>query len=209
MKSTRVLVASLALGLVAQKVRAEPKTILFLGDSLTAGYGLNEEQAYPALIQKKIKKDGLDWTVVNAGVSGDTTKGGLSRVPWLLKTKPAFVLVALGANDGLRGVPVKETQKNLDAILTQFKISGASAALTGMILPVNYGPDYRAEFKNVFPALAKKHKVPFYPFLLKGVAQNKDLNLSDGMHPNARGQEIMAENIYRFLKPFLAEAKKP
>ena len=181
------------------------KVIVFLGDSLTAGYGLTEEEAYPFLIQEYLKKDGIDWKVINAGISGDTTKGGLERLNWILKSSPAFVFLALGANDGLRGLKTEITQKNLEEIIQTLKKSKINVVLSGMQLPINYGPEYRKAFKNIYPSLAKKHNLPFLPFLLEGVASKTDLNLADGVHPNQKGQEIMAGNIYKFLKPILGE----
>jgi acyl-CoA thioesterase-1 len=175
------------------------KTLVFLGDSLTAGLGLAEEQAFPALIQKDLP----GWRVVNAGISGDTSKGGLKRLDWLLKAKPAAVFVCLGANDGLRGVAPSETEANLNAILQKLKKSGVTAYLAGMDLPSNLGSDYRQKFKAVFPRVAKKNGVPLLPFLLEGVGGHPDLNQADGVHPNEAGQRLVARHVSQFLLPRL------
>ncbi len=191
--------------LAAGMALAENRTLVFLGDSLTAGHGLMESQSFPSLIQEFLEKDGLDWTVVNAGISGDTTTGGAKRLAWVLKSSPSVIFVALGANDGLRGLDPDLTRKNLDDILARAKKSGARVILAGMQLPLNYGADYRRKFRDVYPALARKHQAAFYPFLLEGVAAKPELNLPDGVHPNESGQKIMAENIYAFLKPILTK----
>ncbi len=191
--------------ILASAVCAKTQTIVFLGDSLTAGYGLSEDQAYPSLIQKSLECDGLDWKVTNAGISGDTTSGGSKRVNWILKSSPTIVFVALGANDGLRGIDPDLTLKNLESIVTKIKKSGALVILAGMQLPVNYGTDYRDKFKAIFPGLARKHQLSFYPFLLERVAAKPELNLADGIHPNESGQIILAQKIYSFLKPLLVK----
>jgi acyl-CoA thioesterase-1 len=186
----------LLLMLMALSPSAPAATLVCLGDSLTAGYGLDESQAYPALLRKKLP----GWTVINAGVSGDTSGGGLKRLDWILKAKPDAVWVALGANDGLRGVPPSETEKNLDAILSRIQASGAKAYLAGMMVPSNYGEKYFRDFKALFPRVAQKHGVPLLPFLLQGVGGIARLNQADGVHPTAEGAAIMAEHIYAFLK---------
>lgn len=179
------------------------ETISFLGDSITAGYGLAEAQAYPALIQAELVRRGSPWTVINAGVSGDTTAGGLHRVAWLLKAKPAIVVIALGANDGLRGLPIEQIDGNLRQILQRIQAAGVKPLLVGMQLPTNYGVDYRTRFAALFPAIAEQSATPLYPFLLTGVAADQALNQADGIHPNAAGQQIIATQMLTFLAPHL------
>jgi len=166
---------------------------------------LPEESSYPYLIDTYLEAEGIDWIVINAGVSGDTTAGGLRRLPWLLKSEPDVVFVALGANDGLRGIDLRETKKNLKEIIRILKKEDVKVLLSGMELPTNYGESYRKKFRKVYSTLAKKEKIPFYPFLLKDVAMIPKLNLSDGIHPNAKGQERIAKNVYTFLKPLLTD----
>jgi len=178
-------------------------TLVCLGDSLTAGYGLDEAQAYPELLEKKLK----DWKVVNAGVSGDTTAGGLKRLDWILKSKPDAVFVALGANDGLRGIRPSETEKNLGLIVSKIQASGAKVYLAGMFVPTNYGQDYFFDFKILYPRVAKRFGVPLMPFLLQDVGGVERLNQADGLHPNAEGAQIVAEHVYQFLKKYLPPSK--
>lgn len=182
-------------------------TIVCLGDSITAGRGLEENQAYPALVQELARQDGLDWTLVNAGISGDTTASGLRRVAWLIKAKPDLALVALGGNDGLRGLPLEQTRANLTAICERFSAAGVRVALAGMLLPTNYGEPYRSDFAKLFPALATERMLPLMEFLLKDVGGKPELNQADGIHPTAEGQRLIAGNVYAFLKPLLAERK--
>lgn len=182
-------------------------TVAFLGDSLTAGQGLPEAQAYPALIQAKLRAEGRAWKVVNAGVSGDTTAGGLARMDWLYKQRIDMLVVALGANDGLRGLPLKETEANLRAILRRAKREGSRVLLVGMQMPENYGPDYRRGFAAIYPKLAKEEQVPLLPFLLEGVALDPALNQADGIHPNAEGARRVAETVWKALAPMLKEGR--
>ena len=178
--------------------------IVFLGDSLTAGYGLVRTEAATALIQERLTAQGYRYEVVNAGVSGDTSAGGLSRLDWSLEGGPVAVLVVeLGANDGLRGLPVSQMKQNLTEIITRAKQRSIKVILTGMEAPPNYGPLYTREFRQVFRDLAKDHDVVFMPFYLEGVAGNPNLNLSDGIHPNAAGSRIIAENLWGALEPVL------
>jgi acyl-CoA thioesterase I len=181
---------------------AEP-LVVFLGDSLTAGMGLAENQAYPALLEKKLEKEGTPVRILNAGVSGDTTAGGLARLDWLLGQKPDVVVVGLGANDGLRALPVEQTEKNLREIVRRSKAAGAEVLLLGMLMPPNYGPDYTAQFAEMYPRIAEDLDVPLVPFLLEGVGGVRELNLEDGIHPNAKGQEILAENVLPYLEKIL------
>lgn len=182
-------------------------TIVCLGDSLTAGHGLDQDQAFPAVVQRLAQADGLDWTVVNAGVSGDTSAGGLRRVAWLIKGRPDWAFVALGANDGLRGQPVTATHDNLMAIIDRLRAAGVQVALGGMRLPTNYGEDYRTAFAAVFPALAQEQSVPLLPFLLAGVGGVPALNQADGIHPTVEGQALIARSVYAFLKPLVEKPR--
>jgi len=194
----RILVLLL---LVVGGLRAE--TLVFFGDSLTAGLGLTEDEAYPALVAQALAPRFPGWRVVNAGVSGDTTAAGLRRVPWILKAQPTLVLVALGANDGLRGLPLERTEANLDGIITRLKAGGARVALAGMQMPTNLGPDYRTAFAALYPRVAERHAIPLLPFLLEGVAMVPDLNQADGIHPTAEGQRRIAALVTPFLIPLL------
>lgn len=202
----RILLLFLCAVLWSAPVQASTKTIVFLGDSLTAGFGLPEEAAYPALIQEHLREDGLPWKVVNAGVSGDTTSGGLRRLNWVLRSSPTIVFVALGANDGLRGFDVEYSRENLGSIILKLKKTRVTVILSGMQLPVNYGESYRKEFRKMYGTLARKHKIKLFPFLLEGVAMKPGLNQADGVHPNEKGQEKIAHKLYKFLLPILKKA---
>jgi acyl-CoA thioesterase-1 len=183
-------------GAVAPAQASGPVHILALGDSLTAGYGLPTAEAFPTRLQAALRAKGLDAVVDNAGVSGDTTAGGLARLDWALSgSKPRFAIVELGGNDGLRGLDPAETRKNLDAILTKLKSAGVRVLLTGMMAPPNLGRDYGRDFNAIFPELAAKHRVAFYPFFLDGVAADPALNQGDGIHPNARGVDVIVERM--------------
>lgn len=177
------------------------KVILFFGDSLTAGYGIKLEEAFPALIQERLDSLGLNYTVINSGLSGETTSAGLNRLNWVLKQNVDVFVLELGANDGLRGVPLNETKENLQAIidLVREKNADTKIILAGMQLPPNMGPEYTEEFRNIFPELAEENDIPLIPFLLQGVAGNPDLNLEDGIHPTARGHQIIRENVWEVL----------
>ena len=179
-----------------------PKVVV-LGDSLSAGYGLLELQAFPALVQTKLQQEGYKWEVVNAGVSGDTSAGGLSRLDWSLEGNVVTLVVELGANDGLRGLPVGQMKQNLSEIIMRARQRGIKVILTGMEAPPNYGPLYTAEFRQVYRDLASKHDVTFVPFYLEGVAGDPSLNISDGIHPNAAGSRIIEERLWRALEPLL------
>lgn len=181
---------------------SRPK-IVALGDSLTAGLGLLEAQAYPALLQQKIDADGYAFEVVNAGVSGDTSAGGLRRLDWALEGDVRILILALGANDGLRGLPVADMKQNLSRIIERAKEENIVVILAGMEAPPNYGADYTAAFRRVYPDLAKEHGVRLLPFLLDNVAGDTALNQSDGIHPNARGAQIIADGIWVVLQPVL------
>ncbi|MBS1531994.1 MAG: arylesterase [Bacteroidetes bacterium] len=180
------------------------KNILFFGDSLTAGYGLEDpsDEAYPAVIQHKIDSLKLNYNVINAGVSGETTAGGLGRIDWALKQKVSVFILELGANDGLRGIPVEETRKNLQAIISKVKTKypAAKIILAGMQVPPSMGAAYAGSFKAVFPQVAKKNNVALIPFLLDNVAGIPKLNQNDGIHPTAVGAKIVANNVWAVLK---------
>ena len=182
---------------------AAPRRIVFLGDSLTAGLGLPREQSTPSVIQERLTAAGYDYEVVNAGVSGDTSAGGLSRLDWSLDGDVEVLVIELGANDGLRGLPVSQMKRNLDEIITRAKARDITVVLAGMEAPPNYGPLYTAEFRNTFRDLADDHDVVFVPFYLDGVAGVADLNQRDGIHPNAEGARIIADNLWRALEPAL------
>ena len=177
--------------------------MVFLGDSLTAGYGLEGDQAYPALLERRLAEQGTPVRVINAGVSGDTTAGGLTRLDWLLRQKPDILVVGLGGNDGLRGVDLDQTESNLREIVRRAKAAGARVLLLGMRIPPNYGPDYTSRFEAMYPQIAKELDVPLVPFLLEGVGGIADLNQADAIHPTAKGQEIVADNVEPYLRELL------
>lgn len=179
------------------------QTILFLGDSLTEGYQLPKEEAYPALVEKELKKARKDIKVINGGVSGATSASGLKRMDWYLQAKPEIMILALGANDGLRGLKVEETEKNLSNVILKAKERGIKVILAGMKMPPNMGESYREKFEKIFPALAKKHSISLVPFILEGVGGRPEYNLPDGIHPNPKGHEVMAQNILKVLEPLL------
>jgi len=187
-------------------VPSDRPRIVFLGDSLTAGYGLEQPQAVPALIQARLKKDGYPFEVVNAGVSGDTSAGGLSRLEWSLSGDVRILVVELGANDGLRGLPVDAMRRNLEEIVTKAQARGIAVMLVGMEALPNYGAAYTSEFRDTFPALAKTYKTALMPFYLDGVAGKPELNIADGIHPNPAGAVIVANNLWRTLEPMLKPA---
>jgi acyl-CoA thioesterase-1 len=186
-------------------VSSSPK-IIALGDSLTAGFGLAEPESYPYLLQQKLKAEGYDYEVVNAGVSGDSSLGGLERADWVLGQENAEILILeLGANDLLRGMPVDRMKANLDKIIRKAKEKNIKVLLCGMLAPPTMGSDYRRDYVNAFPDLADENGVEFLPFLLDRVATRRELNQADGIHPNAEGTRIMTENIYSALKPLLTK----
>ncbi len=187
-------------------VAARPR-IAVLGDSLTAGLGIAKTASYPALLQEKLEAAGLNYEIVNAGVSGDTSAGGLARLDWALDGDVRILIVALGGNDGLRGLPAEELQRNLAQIIERAQARDISVILAGMEAPPNYGRDYIVSFHKVYPALAAKYRVAFVPFLLQGVAGDETLNQRDGIHPTAAGARIVADNVWAVLKP-IAEARR-
>jgi acyl-CoA thioesterase I len=182
---------------------AEERVIVALGDSLTAGFGVAAEEAWPALVQARLRREGRPYRVVNAGVSGDTTAAALRRVDWVLRNQPEVAIVALGANDGLRGLGVDQMRANLLAIVERLRGAGARVLLAGMEVPPNYGAPYGRAFRAVFPEVARRTGAAFMPFLLDGVAVDARLNQADGIHPNAAGHRVMAERIWPHLVPLL------
>ncbi|MBX3280975.1 MAG: arylesterase [Acidobacteria bacterium] len=183
--------------------RDRPKIVAF-GDSLTAGFGLTEQESYPNLLQQMLTKDGFNYEVINAGVSGDTSLGGLERVDWVLGADNVQIMILeLGANDLLRGGPPSKMKENLDTIIKKAQAKNVRVLLCGMFAPPTMGQDYQREFNAVFPDLAAKYKLAYLPFLLENVALKKDLNQADGIHPNAEGEKIMTANVYTALKPML------
>ena len=182
------------------------KTILIFGDSLTAGYGLEDvNDAFPAIIQTKVDSLSLDYTIINSGVSGETTAGGKSRIDWVLNQPIDVFILELGANDGLRGIPLTETRENLQAIIDAVlaKNSATKIILAGMQLPPNMGPEYINEFKTIFPDLAKKNELYLIPFLLKDVGGIAKLNQEDGIHPTVEGHKVLAKNVWTVLEPII------
>ena len=181
----------------------KPKIVAF-GDSLTAGFGLTENESYPYLLQQRLKADGYDYEVVNAGISGDTSQGGLERIDWVLGMDNVKVLILeLGANDLLRGIPVAKMRSNLDAMITRAQAKGVKVLLCGMLAPATMGQQYQRDYTATFPELADQHKTAFLPFILDNIALKKELNQADGIHPNAEGEKIMTDNVYKALKPML------
>jgi acyl-CoA thioesterase-1 len=181
------------------------KTILFFGNSLTAGYGVDPSEAFPSLIQDRIDSLKLNYKVINAGVSGETSAGGNGRISWILKQPVDIFVLELGGNDGLRGIPLKETTKNLQAIIDSVKAKYPEARLmlAGMQIPPNMGLQYATEFKNIFPALAARNNITLIPFLLQGVGGEVKLNQQDGIHPTPEGHRIVANNVWNVLKDIL------
>ncbi len=184
---------------------AKMKTIVFFGNSLTAGYGVDPTEAYPALIQNIIDSLKLNYKVINAGVSGETSAGGNGRIDWILRQPVDVFVLELGGNDGLRGIPLLETRKNLQAIIDKVKAKYPSAKimLEGMQIPPNMGQQYATEFKNIYPELAEKNKIALLPFLLKNVGGDPKLNQQDGIHPTPDGHKIVAQNVWEILKGIL------
>jgi acyl-CoA thioesterase I len=190
--------------LITPKIASgKPKVVAF-GDSLTAGFGLAEKEAYPFLLQQKLNADGYDYEVINAGVSGETSAGGLERIDWVLEQENIEILILeLGANDLLRGLPVKRMKDNLAKMIKKAQAKKVKVLLCGMLAPPSAGAEYERDYTNAFPDLATEYKTAFLPFLLENVALKKELNQGDGIHPNAQGEIIMTENIYKALKPML------
>lgn len=190
--------------LVATPAVAKTPTILAFGDSLTAGLGLPAAAAFPARLEARLKQQGVDVKIINGGVSGDTTTDGLARLDWMLADKPDIVILALGANDALRGIDPKVVRANLDKMIGTIQASGAKVLLLGMLAPSNWGAQYEHVFDEIYPDLAKAHNVLLYPFLLEGVAMNPTLNQADGMHPNERGVAVIVDHIAPLVAKLVA-----
>lgn len=180
--------------------------VVFLGDSITAGLGVDADQAFPALVGDALARDGIEVDIVNAGTSGDTTAGGLARLDWLLRQKPDVIVVGLGGNDGLRGQDVNASEQNLHAIVTKSRDAGARVLLLGMMMPPNYGPEYTAQFRAMYPRIAKEMNVPLVPFLLEGVGGEAHLNQRDGIHPTAEGHERIAATVLPQVRELLRKS---
>jgi acyl-CoA thioesterase-1 len=191
-------------GALGPAATAQPdRVIVAFGDSLTAGQGVAPDESYPALLAAKLRTEGYSYRVINAGVSGDTTAGGLRRVDWALKNKPDIVLLELGANDAFRGQDLDRVRANLDAMVTRFEAGGARVLLLGMRLPPNYGAGYAGRFEKVYAEVAERRKVAFMPFFLDGVGAVARLNQPDGIHPTAAGYRIIVERLWPYLEPLL------
>lgn len=188
-----------------ETVESDEKIIMFFGNSLTAGYGVNPGEAFPALIQEKIDSLNFNYEVINAGLSGETTASGENRVEWILKQKVDIFILELGANDGLRGIDLKETKENLQGIINKVEETypDAKIVLTGMQIPPNMGPEYATRFREIFPELAEENNIQLIPFLLQGVGGEPELNLADGIHPNEAGHKILAENVWSVLRDIM------
>jgi acyl-CoA thioesterase-1 len=193
----------------ASKFTDEPKVVLFFGDSLSAGLGIDPAQAFPALIQKKIDSAKWNFKVINAGLSGETSAGGLRRADWLLRQKVDVLVLELGGNDALRGIDVETTKKNLQGIIDAAKAKHPTVkiVLAGMQAPPNMGQSYAKAFQSIYPDLAKKNNVPLIPFLLEGIGGNPKLNLPDGIHPTPEGHKIVSEVVWKTLSPVLKELR--
>ena len=198
--------AALAVAFAGAPAAGRVPVILDFGDSLTAGYGLPAGQAFPARLEAWLHQQGIEARVVNAGVSGDTTAGGLARLDWALADKPDLVILALGANDALRGIEPSTVRENLDKTIGKIEASGAKVLLLGMLAPPNWGEEYRHAFDKIFPELARIHHLPLYPFFLEGVAMKPELNQPDGLHPNERGVAVLVDRIAPVVARLLGSA---
>lgn len=196
---------SLCFCLVTGLIAAESKTLVFFGDSITAGYGVDPDEAYPALIQQKIDESGRSWRVVNAGLSGETTAGGLRRLDWILRQPVDMIVIELGGNDGLRGIAPESSRANLQAMIDRIRTQFPSVVivLAGMQVPPNLGPDYTRRFAAMYPELVRHNLVTLIPFLLEGVGGVSNLNQADGIHPNAAGHCLVAETVWGVIKDLL------
>ncbi len=207
MKRFVTVFVSLLLSLVPLAAQADPLKLVVLGDSLSAGYQLGPEEGFPEQLQKALDEKGFQVEVVNAGVSGDTSTGGLSRLDWSVGADADAVIVELGANDALRGLPPEITRNNIDEITRRLRERGVEVLLAGMLAPRNLGPDYADAFDPIYAEVAKSRDALFYPFFLDGVALDPDLNLPDGMHPNAKGVAVIVDNILPKVEDLLAKAQ--
>jgi acyl-CoA thioesterase I len=202
---SRLFTLLIAVLMPALAIAAAPKTVLFYGDSLTAGYGLDPDEAYPALVEEKAAKAGTPIRAVNAGLSGETTSGGLRRLDWILRQKVDIFVIELGGNDGLRGISPDVTRRNLAAMIQRVreKNPGVTVVLAGMQIPTNMGRQHADAFASIYPEVAKEHDVVLIPFLLEGVGGIPELNLPDGIHPTAEGHRIVAETVWKYLQPLV------
>ncbi|MFZ3230922.1 MAG: arylesterase [Pseudobdellovibrio sp.] len=191
-----------ALFIAYAQIASATKTFVFLGDSLTEGYGVSQNAAFPQIIQEKLKKNNLDWKIISSGSSGSTSASTLSRLKWVSKDKPDYVMILLGSNDGLRGLKIEETEKNIEAGLKWAKQNKINIILGQLNIPPNYGKDYFNKFAAIYPKLAKKYKIHLAPFLLDDVFGKPNLNQADGIHPNEKGHQIIADKMYEYLQPF-------
>lgn len=195
----KIILIIFALNLIFANAKAD--TILFLGDSLTEGLGVSKEEAFPKLVENMIQTElKKDITIINGGVSGSTTSDALSRLKWYLKKNPYIVFIALGANDGLRGLDLEKSKENLEEIIQHAQNSNAKVLLSGMLIPPNYGEEYSKRFKEMYEEIKNKYQLKSMPFLLDEVAGQKDLNQIDGIHPNVEGHKIIAKNVFKFIK---------
>lgn len=202
MKKTLLLLTSLIIPLIS--LAQSPQNLVIIGDSLTEGYGVSAEQSFPVKLEELINKSGKNWKVTNHGISGSTTASAPSRIRWVLKNPPDLVLLALGANDGLRGFKPEATEKNLNDAINILKEKNIKVILAGMKMPPNYrGGAFGKKFEDLYPALAKKHNIPLVPFILEGVAGKPELNQKDGIHPNVKGHEVIAETIFKSISRHL------
>ncbi|MFP8879484.1 MAG: arylesterase [Myxococcota bacterium] len=201
-----VAIAGIGVDLLGDTAAAEhEQLIVCLGDSLTEGFGVLPEQSYPALLEARLRQLGHDVRVVNAGISGSTSASGVSRLEWQLRAKPDIVILGLGGNDGLRGLALNRTRKNLSRTIALAQSKGVQVILAGMKIPPNYGLDYTREFEQIFRALAKEHQVPLIPFLLEGVAAKSELNIGDGIHPNPEGYVLVVDNVLPLVLSVLGQ----
>lgn len=198
----------LAASHASETTATPPKRILVIGDSIAAGYGLDPDESFPALLDQKIRDAGLNYTVVNAGVSGDTTAGGLRRISWLMRQPIDILILELGGNDGLRGIPPEETEKNLRGIIDKVreKYPSTKIVISGMQMPENMGTDYTTKFRELFHRVAKEKNTALIPFLLEGVGGKAELNQPDRIHPTAEGHRLIAETVWKILHPLLKES---
>jgi len=189
----------------AQSPEKDRKIVLFFGDSMTAGYGVDQDQAFPALVQQRIDSLELNYKVINGGLSGETSASGLNRIDWFLEDKPSIFILELGGNDGLRGIKLTETKKNLQGIIDKVKTKYPSTKiiLAGMQIPPNMGQEYTSEFRKIYPELANENDLVLIPFLLEGVGGNPDLNQADGIHPTVEGHQIVSNTVWKYLEPTL------
>lgn len=200
-----ILLWSLTSGGISSSASDNRPRIVAFGNSLTAGFGVQADDSYPAQLQRRLDSLGYHYRVINAGVSGDTTAGGRRRVPWILNNKPELVILELGANDGLRGLPVDQAKNNLRQIIQQLQEAGTTVVLAGMKLPPNYGQDYTASFEAMYRTLAQEYQLALIPFFLEGVGGSSSLNQADGIHPTREGYEIIVEQVIKVLRPVLNE----